>query len=624
MSSSIRKVVTLFALGCVGACDDADPAAPGQDTTSAAVDAAGIDAEVPPDTTSTTTPTEDASASSTSATLNTATLDIGNTFEEATGTVISPDPTDPATHLALDAGAADESLDAAVPTSAPSESASDAGGGGTDLWTPCGTGKCATIRVPVDYAEPNGETIGLRVFWGPAAEPQSRGFLFFNPGGPGVPMISDDSYLDWHYAMNVVAPEMDVVLMDNRGIGASEAVSCMSAAEANLRFGALDPDGGIEQLASFWRDWNDACVSSLGESRLANVHTRNVARDMDEVRKALGAEKIDAWVVSYGTVQGSFYAKLFPEHVRAFALDSVVFAGDNTFVDDLLDAIAAYDRELSRFLTWCADGDVCNLGTTPEEVNTHYDELRAQLAEGISVDEVMLDESSLAGTATGFLLYGRWDEFAEVVAAAADGDWTVLASTQGPLETGDDETDWRFTQANLVYSLMDYECPPDFNAEDALALYDAVNSSHPRIASSFGQSLFVCAGWYTPPKEPAVVPNDLESPPLLIMSGAHDPATPLEGAIALRNQFNNGSALYVAEQEGHGILLSDIPATLACGEFLAAGEAETFCDQLECVAPDETSVPLNALRVTKPVPGQMRLRPVPRLPIKFPIANWRR
>lgn len=618
MSSSMRKVATLFALSCVYACDD-DPAAPVAGATSSMADAAPLDAGLPPHETSTAAAT---SSETTGVTHVVDTEETSGSTRAATSETTGPN--EPISHD-LDAGASD--LDAAVAVDTISNqvdvtaNAGDAGGG---LWKPCGTGKCATIWVPVDYANPDGETLGIRVFWGPAAEPESEGFLFFNPGGPGEPMLSNDSYLDWHYLMNVVAPKMDVVLMDNRGVGASEAVSCMSAAEANLRFGALDPDGGLEQMASFWKDWNDACVSSLGESRLTNVHTRNVARDMDQVRQALGADKIDAWVVSYGSVQGSYYAKLFPQHVRAFALDSVVFAGDSNFVDDLLVTIAAYDRELSRFLTWCADGDACHLGTTPEEVNTNYDGLRAQLAQGVTVDDVELDESSLAGVATGLLLYGQWDEFAQVVSAAAGGDWTLMAETQGPVETGDEEADWRFTQANLVYNLMDYECPTDFGADDALELYDAVSDSHPRIASSFGQSLFVCAGWYTPPKEPAVVPSDLESPPLLIMSGAHDPATPLEGAIALRNQFNNGSALYVAEQEGHGILLGDIPATLACGDFLATGQAEVFCDQLECVDPNETNVPLSSLRVTKPAPGQLRLRPVPRLPGKLPLANWRK
>lgn len=613
MSSSMRKVATVFALSCVYACED-DPASPVTGTASSAVDAA-VDASPPAETS-----TSGATASETLV-VTTNVADTEGTPDTA-GETTADETTELSPWQARDAGVA--ALDAAVTRDAAVDQSQDTPDAGDALWAPCGTGKCATIWVPVDYANPDGETLGIRVFWGPAAEPESKGFLFFNPGGPGEPMLNNDSYLDWHYVMNLVAPEMDVVLMDNRGVGASEAVSCMSAAEANLRFGALDPDGGMEQMASFWKDWNDACVGSLGEARLSNVHTRNVARDMDLVRQALGTDKIDAWVVSYGSVQGSYYAKLFPEHVRAFALDSVVFAGDSNFVDDLLDTIAAYDRELSRFLTWCADGDACNLGTTPEEVNTNYDGLRAQLAEGQTVGDVMLDESSLAGVATGLLLYGDWDEFAQVLTAAANGDWTPLAETQGPIETGDEEADWRFTQANLVYNLMDYECPTGFDTNDALELYDAVDDSHPRIASSFGQSLFVCAGWYTPPKEPAVVPSDLESPPLLIMSGAHDPATPLKGAMALRNQFNNGTALYVAEQEGHGILLGDIPATLACGDFLAEGEAEVFCNQLECVDADETSTPLTSLRVTKPVPGRLRLRPVPRLPGKLPMANWRK
>src|SRR4051812_35336518 len=57
-------------------------------------------------------------------------------------------------------------------------------------WSSCGDrgAECGTVRVPLDWAEPDGDRITLAVSRLPAADPDRRiGVLFFNPGGPGGP-----------------------------------------------------------------------------------------------------------------------------------------------------------------------------------------------------------------------------------------------------------------------------------------------------------------------------------------------------------------------------------------------------------------------------------------------------
>ena len=51
------------------------------------------------------------------------------------------------------------------------------------------------------------------------------------------------------------------------------------------------------------------------------MHTEYVARDMDEIRKALGAGQISYYGASYGSAVGAWYATLFPESVRAMVVD---------------------------------------------------------------------------------------------------------------------------------------------------------------------------------------------------------------------------------------------------------------------------------------------------------------
>lgn len=541
-------------------------------------------------------------------------------------------PVGPSFDLALDAstvGREGVSVEALLTSgqvdasdAAPAESEVSSGdAAGPSSWLTCGPGLCTTVHVPVDYSVPDGETIGIRVFWGRAAAQERQGVLFFNPGGPGAPMLTDEYYADLYALFNAIAPAMDVILMDNRGIGASEQVRCMSAAEFDLRSNAVETYEGV---AGLWTELNDACVESMGATRLANMHTRNVARDMDQVRQLLAVDVIDAWVVSYGTVQGASYAKLFPEHVRAFVLDSPVFLGNDNLIDDVFAGAEAYEHELGRFLEWCAGKEACNLGDTPDAVAATYDGLRSELQAGVNVGGVVLDDWDLASAAGDLLMYGEWDVLAAVVAAGKQGDWSVLAAVQSP-EVGDPEVDWQFSQANLLYRLMDYGCPAGFGVEDAVEAAAALPEAYPRMGSLFVAHVFPCAGWYTAPAEHAVEPSNLQGPPMLVVTSAHDAATPLDGALALQAQFNNDSLLYVSEKEGHGVLGADVDATFACGEFLAEGESQAFCSQLECREVGQSPLPLNALRVTtKPASGRQRLPALLRLPLPSPLRELQR
>src|SRR5688572_2369267 len=71
---------------------------------------------------------------------------------------------------------------------APAASASpDAAPKAPIAWTVCGENlECANVRVPLDWARPDGPRIRLAVIRHLASRPDERiGSLFFNPGGPG-------------------------------------------------------------------------------------------------------------------------------------------------------------------------------------------------------------------------------------------------------------------------------------------------------------------------------------------------------------------------------------------------------------------------------------------------------
>src|SRR4051794_5273965 len=65
-------------------------------------------------------------------------------------------------------------------------------------WTDCEGAQCARLRVPVDYAKPQGETIDLALVKVPARKSSKRiGSLVVNPGGPGGSGVDYDRAADF-------------------------------------------------------------------------------------------------------------------------------------------------------------------------------------------------------------------------------------------------------------------------------------------------------------------------------------------------------------------------------------------------------------------------------------------
>ena len=93
-------------------------------------------------------------------------------------------------------------------------------------WHDCDEGQCATLSVPLDDADPQGEQIDLALARVPAKDPNRRiGSLLVNPGGPGAPGV--DFVKDVAESLpGQIADRFDVVGWDPRGSGKSSPVDC--------------------------------------------------------------------------------------------------------------------------------------------------------------------------------------------------------------------------------------------------------------------------------------------------------------------------------------------------------------------------------------------------------------
>ena len=191
--------------------------------------------------------------------------------------------------------------------------------------------QCATARVPLDYRDPGGSTIRLALIRQPATDRARRiGTLFFNPGGPGPAVAAFAHYYEFFPAE--LRSRFDIVSWDPRGIGGSTPVGCFASEREESRFFSGVPIAGsgfpvgraqIDRSIRRYREFDRRCGRRNGRL-LEHVSTADNARDLDLLRRAVGARMINYVGISYGTFLGATYANLFPRRVRAMDLDGAV------------------------------------------------------------------------------------------------------------------------------------------------------------------------------------------------------------------------------------------------------------------------------------------------------------
>ena len=215
----------------------------------------------------------------------------------------------------------------AVASAAPATSTARAVPAGPKLtWRACESGfQCATARVPLDYRRPGGSKISLALIRHLAtASPARRlGTMFVNFGGP---MEQFEPFLSGFSAIPAALRQRyDIVAFDPRGFGFSTAVRCFSSVGAENKFLAGLPPFpvGAAQDATWERTWArfDALCARRNGSLLDHVTTADTARDLNLLRQAVGARKLNYLGASYGSVLGAIYANLFPATTGHMVLD---------------------------------------------------------------------------------------------------------------------------------------------------------------------------------------------------------------------------------------------------------------------------------------------------------------
>jgi pimeloyl-ACP methyl ester carboxylesterase len=173
--------------------------------------------------------------------------------------------------------------------------------------------RCGWLEVPENPAAPEARQIRLHVALAPAAARVSRPDpLFFFAGGPG--QSASEAWVMLRPILEKIRKDRDIVLIDQRGTGKSNPLKC-PIEEGDALETSVDP-ALISRLTR-------QCLEDLDAD--PRFYTTTIAmQDYDQVRRAMGYERINLLGISYGTRSSQVYLRHYPEHVRSVILDSVV------------------------------------------------------------------------------------------------------------------------------------------------------------------------------------------------------------------------------------------------------------------------------------------------------------
>jgi pimeloyl-ACP methyl ester carboxylesterase len=275
------------------------------------------------------------------------------------------------------------------PAPASSPGASTTPGAGSSVshltWHSCASGgstRCATVRVPVNYQRPGGRRISLALTEVPATAPpaQRQGALLVNPGGPGASGLSLAQVVASGLSRSVAA-DYDIIGFDPRGVGSSSpAINCDPSFYSGVRPDYIPASQAAEQVqVSRARTFAADCARKY-RWLLPYLTTRDVARDLNSIRAALGQQKISYFGYSYGTYLGQVFATMFPTRVKRMVLDSTVNP-DGVWYADNFSQDYAFEGRIKAFFSWVASNSgTYHLGTTQDQVSASWHQARQRLA----------------------------------------------------------------------------------------------------------------------------------------------------------------------------------------------------------------------------------------------------
>ena len=391
--------------------------------------------------------------------------------------------------------------------------------------------RCITLPLALDYANPGGAKLALHVTVAPAFRESARPDpLFVLAGGPG--QAGTDVLPLLNMVFRRVRATRDIVFIDQRGTGLSGKLDCEKKVD--------DTEMSEAQIDVYVR----ACIASVKQPFSA-YSTANAARDIEQVRKALGYGKINVWGASYGTRLAQAYARAYPGVTRALVLDGVA-APDQVIPAAGRDGQAALDKLFKQ----CSDDKAC--AKAFPTLRADYAALAERVAGGVWLDladprtarplKLHMTRDRFLATVHN-ILYSPLDSrrLPFLINSAYNGRWEPFVARRNA--SSDFSADGPVSQLMhmAVVCAEDYpRLTPQLRADDA----------SPLTAPLLERVGFMCERMKVAPA-PVLAPAPIATP-VLMLSGAMDPVTPPRRAEAAAKYLAKSQHLVVTFA-GHGI-----------------------------------------------------------------------
>lgn len=435
--------------------------------------------------------------------------------------------------------------------------------------------ECGQMRVPLDWNSTNGEQITLAMARIKTANTTSRiGTIVYNPGGPGDSAIEICAY---HASGLPVFSEQltehfDIVCPDPRGVGSSTPVACDPEVwnDGVSYFPANQNE--LEKLIASNKAKGQSCLNVSGDL-VKHVDTVSAAKDIEAIRLALNDGKLNWFGQSYGSMLGAAYAELYPENIRAMALDGMT-DHSQTRATTFFTESTTCENSLDRFFDWCA-ANTTACGFASENIPVAFDNLVGRASQspipapGCNANADTTSAGTCASTVTdhdiqtmvtSFLRFKNpifgvlpgWGQLGLALnQTITQNNATLFSSPIATtntsaifVETAISCLDWaRFDTTNLTLAFSAYN-----------QSYVLGNAFNPHIgpASQSFQIEASCAGWpVNVVDKPHLLSQSVsKAPPVLMVNAVHDTSTSYVWALSMHEQMPT-STLLTREGDGH-------------------------------------------------------------------------
>ncbi|RAX20838.1 alpha/beta hydrolase [Actinomyces sp. Z5] len=445
---------------------------------------------------------------------------------------------------------------------------------------------CAYVTAPLDYDDPDGQTIDLAMKRR-AATDDAIGTLFINPGGPGGSGVDLVETAKGYFSDELIA-SYDVIGFDPRGVGNSTAIDCLTDAEldedraaSEIAESTADADGADNEAAAqeavveYVQWYEGKCEANTPADLLDHVDTISTARDLDMLRAVVGEDVLTYLGYSYGTYLGATYAELFPGNVGRMVLDGAIeptlSAGETTLAQ-----AAGFENALRTYVEDCQSGDKCPLhGDVDAGVAQIQDFLKVTKGAPIPTSDpdrpltYSLAESAILG-----IMYQSesWSVLTEALDQAMNqDDGTLLLFISDLFASREDDGSYSGNGDEAINAINCLDHPVEGDADSWAAEHAQLEEASPTFGADLGYSDLFCQTWGHESTRERTAIHATGAAPILVVGTTGDPATPYAWSQSLAEQLDDGHLL-TWEGNGHTAYgRAGDCVTTAVDDYLLAG-----------------------------------------------------